>query len=188
MPNHKESLAFGNAVGLRLLKSVYKSNLPLEMENALESGAIPDFKLIAIGSNMTLEIPSILVEYSYIYEPMVSTTFLGLSTDVMAQATATGIRDYYSMSKSTSRNLKYRWFEGLSENKEPSIPVAALQYALFELGQYPPMKFTREDCPLTGRFGPCTKEAVKGFQASQGLKADGVVGSYTLGVLNYLFK
>ncbi len=188
LPNHTESRKLGDAVGARLKQSIYMSNLPNEKENSLESGVIPDFKLIAIGSNRTLEIPSILVEYSYIFEPSVSAQFLDLSTGLMAEATAIGIRDYSLGTQSTDKNLTYSWLGKVIEDKEARVETAALQYALYELDFYPPLSKTRENCPITGIFGPCTKQAVKNFQVSQGLKADGVVGAHTIGVLNYLFK
>lgn len=188
LPNHVESLKLGDAVGARLKRSVYMSNLPVEKENASENGVIPDFKLIAVGSNGTLELPSILVEYSYIFEPTVSPKFLDLSTGIMAEATALGIREYVSGIKIEDNNLKYNWTNELMEEKEPRIETMALQYALHELGIYPPDEKGREGCPVIGIFGPCTKQAVKDFQVSQGLKADGVAGAHTLGVLNYLFK
>ncbi len=188
LPNYSESHDLGESVGKRMAKSFYKSNLPLEMEHAEEGGVIPDYKLIAIGSNGTLEIPSILVEYAYIFEPSVSPELIEVSTGIMAEATATGIADYVNETKTEEPNLKFNWKEELSKEKDTRVDVAALQYALFELGLYPPIEMTQIDCPVTGIFGPCTERAVKDFQIKHGLKADGVAGEHTIGTLNYLFK
>jgi peptidoglycan hydrolase-like protein with peptidoglycan-binding domain len=188
LPNHVDSLELGKSIGARIMQSFPVSDLPLELGNSIGEGVIPDFKLIAVGANRTLDIPSVLVEYSYIYEPTVSPKFLDLTTTLMAQATSVGIREYISGTKNSERNLNYFWSSRVVENKEPRVEVLALQYGLSELGIYPSTDKTRYDCPLTGIFGPCTKQAVKDFQVSQGLKADGVVGAHTIGVLNYLFK
>jgi peptidoglycan hydrolase-like protein with peptidoglycan-binding domain len=53
--------------------------------------------------------------------------------------------------------------------------VLALQYALIDFGYYPG--------PLTGVYGPLTEDAVRKFQSSRGIVANGVAGPETLAPL-----
>ena len=48
---------------------------------------LEDQSLIALGASGTLNAPSILIEYAYIYEK-------GINVDKIAQKTALGIEDY----------------------------------------------------------------------------------------------
>jgi len=55
--------------------------------------------------------------------------------------------------------------------------VVLLQEMLIEQG------FLNDEYGADGKFGKNTKEAVKAYQASKGLKADGIVGEKTLGAM-----
>jgi len=75
----------------------------------------------------------------------------------------------------------------MSSSQTKKTDVLSLQYALKELGYYPPTGKDRGDCPFTGVYGACTKKAVRNFQTAYGLSAVGVVGPATLKELNKLF-
>ncbi len=184
LPNHDDAVIIGEAIGARMKQTFPTSTMPLEADKDDENGVIADFNLIALGSNRTLKIPSVLIEYSYIYEPQIRPEVFDLSAFVMARATTRGVYDYLN-GRQGMKNLLYSW------GKEPigkslSKDVIALQYGLRELGFYPPK--TMKDCPFTGNFGPCTLQAVKDFQKTNGLKADGAVGPKTKAILNSIFS
>ncbi len=182
------SESFADAIGSRLKKTWYPSNLPIEKQFSNEYGVVPDFKLIALGSNMTLSVPSILVEYSYIYEPFLGREFFDETSTVMAQATTLGIFEYLQGYVYESKNLSYEWTSLLSSSPKRKPDIIVLQYALRELGMYPPAIPGKERCPISGIFGPCTKTAVQTFQKSQQLLASGVLTPTTRTALNELFK
>lgn len=186
LPNAEKAVPFAESVGKELGKTFFPSNLPIESSRSDEFGLVPDFKLIALGSNMTLKTPSILVEYSYIYEPHVREEFLDLSTSVMTRATTRGFFNHLSGTQKW-HNLSYTWKQSMSLSVKKSVDVLALQYGLRELGFYPPKSHDREDCPFSGLFGPCTQKAVKAFQRANGLSDDGIAGPATLGKLNAVF-
>ena len=184
--NADKARPFALSIGQEMKKTFFPSNLPAEVRSSDETGLIPDFKLIALGSNRTLETPSILVEYSYIYEPHVDAEFMPLSTDVMARATARGMFNLLSGPQEW-RNLSHVWKKSLSLSTEADPDVLALQYGLRELGFYPPKHHDRENCPFSGLYGPCTQKAVKAFQKANDLVDDGLAGPKTLEIMNAVF-
>lgn len=184
--NADRAKPLAQSIGREMRKTFFRSNLPIEAERSDEFGLVPDFKLIALGSNRTLETPSILVEYSYIYEPHVSAEFLDLSTDVMARATARGVFNMLSGPQEW-RNLSYVWKTPLSLSTKKSTDALALQYGLRELGFYPPKNHDRDNCPFSGFYGPCTQKAVKEFQKIHKLQVDGLAGPRTLEIMNAVF-
>ena len=184
--NADKAKPLAESIGREMSKTFFRSNLPIESERSDEFGLVPDFKLIALGSNRTLATPSILIEYSYIYEPHVAPEFLALSTDIMARATARGVFNMLSGPQEW-RNLSHVWKKPLSLSTKTDADILALQYGLRELGYYPPKNHDRENCPFSGFFGPCTQKAVKAFQKSNGLKDDGFAGPKTLEIMNAVF-
>lgn len=184
--NADASIPLGQSIGREMMKTFYQSNLPIERDRADEFGLVPDFKLIALGSNRTLVTPSILVEYSYIYEPHVAAEFIDLSSGVMARATAKGV---FNMLGGTQawRNLSYHFSRAIAPSMKKDADVLALQFALRELGYFPPATLDRDSCPFTGIYGPCTQRAVKALQKDHGLVADGVAGKRTFAILNAEF-
>ena len=184
--NHKDGDILGAAIGARMNQTFPTSNMPLEAAKADLGGVIPDFHLIALGSNRTLEIPSVLVEYSYIYEPQLVPELFDLSSFVMARATTRGVYDYLNGSQNL-KNLLYSWdAKSLVKSKKPTNDVLALQFGLKELGFFPPKGSTK--CRFDGLLGPCTNTAIKSFQKSSGLGADGVPGAKTKAALNEIFS
>ncbi len=84
LPNHTASLKLAEAVQVKLQNVLTKSNSPQETENIIE-----DQDLIAVGANHTLEIPSILIEYGYIYE--------SLDYKKIAEQTADGVEEFLKL-------------------------------------------------------------------------------------------
>lgn len=185
--NAEVSRPLGEAISRNLSKSIYASNNPVESKYALDDGVIEDFKLIAVGSNRTLTLPSILVEYSYISEPILYGKSESMMRSMLAHATSNGINEYLMGVPNTSKNLSYVFTEKLQYKQKDTLDITALQFALSELGFYPPVGKTEVDCPVTEYFGPCTKGAVMAFQTSRGLVSDGIVGVKTRDMLNYEF-
>ncbi len=90
--NASSSLVFSSYVFNRLVEKFKVSNLSIET-----GGIIEDQELIAIGAYGTLTIPSILVEYGYIYEPGITNeAMLPKTLDTYAEATFEGFKDYVS--------------------------------------------------------------------------------------------
>lgn len=186
LPNSEKTIPLAESIGSELKKTFFKSTLPSEKARADENGVVPDFKLISLGSNMTLKTPSILIEYSYIYEPNLSKDFFDLSSSVMARATARGIFNMLSGVQNWN-SLSYKWQKPLYPNIKKSVDALALQYALREGGFFPPKNLDQNNCPFSGIYGPCTTKALKEFQKEKGLKADGFAGPKTLEALNSTF-
>lgn len=88
--NAKGSMAVAEAIKARLAELYRPSTLPQESPNPIE-----DQELIAVGSNNSLDASSVLVEYSYIYEPLVQFEPLRDRTfGEMAQQTYLGVQDF----------------------------------------------------------------------------------------------
>jgi len=65
--NSSSSKVFANYLFDEIDKIQWKSNMPQEKDTIIE-----DQNLIAIGEYNTLKIPSVVVEYAYIYEPVMT--------------------------------------------------------------------------------------------------------------------
>jgi N-acetylmuramoyl-L-alanine amidase len=88
--NATSSRIFANYLNNEISKIENKSTMPQEKDTIIE-----DQQLIAIGNYDTLKIPSALVEYSYIYEPMmVSSSSRNKFISVAASATASAINNF----------------------------------------------------------------------------------------------
>lgn len=159
-----------------------------------ESGGITrDLELIAIGSNNTLVAPSLLIEYSYMYEPHLREidlreTFL----KEYAKYTYEGVKNFFEKRNENpigydTTFLPYIWMTDLEKGMKDSHDVAALQLVLRREGIYPGIDKTLTDCPINGSFGPCTERAVKAFQERHGISQTGTVGPMTRAKLNELF-
>ncbi len=185
--NHDVSFDLGTSIGKRLHTVLHTSNALTELKKIDKNGVIEDANLIALGSNRTLSTPSVLIEYSYIYEPAVLESMFPTFATAFARTTAVGLQDYLSGKQGTQKPFEYNFKSTLSTSKKQSSEVLMLQYALVNLGYYPPAGKTRDDCLVTGVFGPCTKTAVQKFQAAHKIKADGVIGKQGRAILNKLF-
>ncbi len=185
--NNERSLTIGTAIGKRLHSVWNTSNALSELKKIDENGVIEDAKLIALGSNRTLNTPSILIEYSYIYEPTVTEPFFTTTSTAFARATFVGLREYLSGKKSTLKPFKYDFVSNLTISNKSQPEVLMLQYALSNLKLFPSTGKTRNDCPFNGVYDECTKSAVKSYQKLNKMTADGVVGKQTRALLNKTF-
>ncbi len=187
LTNAVEGQALGRAIASRLENSIDKSNLPGEMRETDATGVIEDFKLIALGAYNTLDIPSVVVEHSYIYENWLDPQFFPLATSILSRAVSAGVHDYLLGAKVDQKNLTYVWKKDLTLTENSDVDALALQLALSELGFYPPAGKTRDDCAMTGIFWNCTRDALKAFQSARAIKPTGTFGPITRGVMNILF-
>jgi hypothetical protein len=88
--NASSSKIFSGYLNDEISKIIKASNMPQEKDTVIESQ-----QLIATGNFNTLKIPSVVIEYAYIYEPMM----LGSSTrnifiEKAASSTAVAIQNY----------------------------------------------------------------------------------------------
>lgn len=178
----------GDTIGQSLLRIAYPSNLPLESEKASKFGTIPDFNLIALGSNRTLSAPSVLIEYAYIYEPVMKQSLFTQATSVLARATAQGVFNYIRETPLHNLVVGSHFDTNLTPSKIAQPDVLALQYAMKELQLYPPKGFTRDQCAFDGVYGKCTQAAVRLFQGSNNIAPDGKFGFQTRSVLHALYN
>jgi N-acetylmuramoyl-L-alanine amidase len=175
-----------------IFKRLQKFN-PVSDLSGESAGVVPDPDLIAVGAFNSVNAPSMLIEYGYIYEPQF--TDEGLNRNAikdLAYETYLGIQDVFdpdsvkTASTSDSLILPHIWNFPLS--KSDSVGIFALQTALTEDGVYPPANKSMNDCPRTGSIGPCTKSALKIFQEKYGIEGEeGVVGKKTVEILNNKF-
>ncbi len=93
--NAKGSMVVARAIQKRLLGLYSASTLPAE-----SGGPTEDQELIAIGSNNSLDASSVLIEYAYIYEPLLQNDLLReASLARMAEQTYLGIEDFLQTSR-----------------------------------------------------------------------------------------
>ncbi len=88
------SKELGTAIAKHLKRDFDPSDMSYEHNRSDKYGVVSDIKLIALGANKTIAIPRVLIEYAYIYEPLVSPKNFPLTSDVMAAATEYGVHDF----------------------------------------------------------------------------------------------
>ncbi len=179
-----------------LAEAVYgrmKKYNPVSDFSGEKAGIIETQDLIAVGAYNSLNAPSMLIEYGYIYEPQFNDPALyDISIRDLAFQTYLGLQDFFDDSHPSNIAgygdtllTPYTWSSPILDNKYNSRDVYSLQTALVIDGVYPPQEKTLRDCPRTGSFGKCTKTAVELFQKKRGVVGEyGMVGEKTLLELN----
>lgn len=189
LPNHKTSRILAQSISSQLIRYFHASTNPVEKD-----GIIEDQKLIAIGTNGSLKNPSILIEYSYLYEsPLIASAGIRRPLlNEMAYQTYRGVKLYFDPGAepflAPSSFLPRRWDAPINFGVQHNPEALALQIALSQERVYPATGFDPHDCLLTGSFGPCTKGAVQAFQRKYKLPVTGGVGPLTLDTLNEIYN
>ena len=181
--NSTSTRAVAQAVFNRLAKYNAISDFPKENE-----GIVEEQELIAIGSYNTLDAPSMLIEYGYIYEPQFVDSEVRQSVfRDLAFQTYLGVEDFFGGQTSMAYDtlmLPHKWQGDLDKDD-----TLSLQTALIIEGLYPPLGRTKNDCPRTGKFGPCTKKSLGLFQDKYGITGEtDMVGVKTKNILNYRYS
>ena len=184
--NSTTTRVIADAVMKRLSKYNAISNMPKE-----SGGVTEDQDLIAIGTFNTLNVPSMLIEYGYIYEQRFADEKVrDVILKDLAFQTYLGIQDFFGGPNDVSiaydtLMLPHNWMGEISKNNSDKNDVLALQTALILEGLYPGDQKTKNDCPVSGSFGPCTIDALEKFQNKYGIFGEkGVVGEHTKNILN----
>jgi len=192
--NSTSSKALAESVFKRLSRYSPVSDLPGE-----SSGVVEDPDLIAVGAHDTADAASMLIEYGYIYESQFAdpdTRSLALKD--LAFQTYLGLQDFFDPSNVVPAGLSYdtialphSWsqpFSGKDSSNSPNIDTFALQTAMLFDGEYPPSSKDMNQCPRSGKFGLCTKQALQAFQDKYSITGEkDSVGLKTLQVLNTNF-
>lgn len=192
--NALPSIEIGQSIFNSLSRIIPESNMTGESKFG---GVIEDQDLIAIGANNTLIPASVLIEYSYIYEPIIQSSFnSGFFKDIarqLAYATYVGVDNYFKVDSiykiPKSSVLPYKWLTDRKKNlkEKAKLDNFMLQFVLNLYDNYPPEGKSRSDCPITGVFGTCTELALKDFQKKYSIPATGTLGPKTREFLNTLF-
>lgn len=188
--NASTSRALARHLMYRLSSFSPISNFPKE-----NRGIVEDQDLIAIGAQNTSNNISLLIEYGYIYEKKFShekTKQAALRE--LAFQTYLGLEDFFGKSSDVSGKhnttlLPYTWRTTLKKSSLPTVDIMALQMVLRRRGEYPPLGFSDNDCPISGVFGPCTNKALSLFQVNNGISGSGtLLGEATRVKLNSLYS
>jgi N-acetylmuramoyl-L-alanine amidase len=184
--NSPTTKAVAETIFKRLAKYNPVSDLPIE-----DNGIVDEGDLIAIGAHNTANAASMLIEYGYIYEPQFQDpTVRSKTLKDMAFQTYLGLQDFFGSGNDVSfaydtLMLPHAWDDNLSKGTSNSEDALALQSALLLEGFYPGAGKTKNDCPRTGKIGPCTLDALSAFQKRYGIKGEeGFVGEKTRLILN----
>lgn len=188
--NSQASLDISKHIFNRLSKMFPVSNLPVE-----DQGIVEDQELIAIGSYNTADAASMLIEYGYIYEPQFSVQSVrNVVLKELAFQTYLGLADFFGETPLVagphqSTLLPYIGNSTVSKTTLANTEVLVFQAALIDKGFYPPENYSRNKCPLSGYFGPCTKTALANFQTKFNIIGEkGIIGTKTRMQLRKLFE
>ncbi|MEK7538762.1 MAG: N-acetylmuramoyl-L-alanine amidase [Patescibacteria group bacterium] len=188
--NAETSVEVSTKIFNRLAKLFPVSDMPKE-----DMGIVEDQELIAIGSFNTVNAASMLIEYGYVYESQFANPKIAQAVlKEMALQTYLGLHDFFNEAGSPTVGvhdttlLPFEWKTAIKKNQNPSQDVLSLQAALMKRGSYPPAGSSKNDCPLSGTFGPCTRTALAVFQKEFDTQGErGVVGKETRDWLNSLY-
>lgn len=188
--NSTTTQVLADTVFKRLSKYNPVSDLPGE-----DSGIVEEQELIAIGPYNSVDAASMLIEYGYIYEPQFQDREVrALALNDLAFETYLGLEDFFRNSAMDDIHtydtsiLPYHWGATIGAKSPISADTFALQTALIFDGSYPPSDKNKNDCPRTGKLGPCTKVSLQDFQNRNKIKGEnGVVGKKTIEALNRRF-
>lgn len=183
------------AIAETVYKRLAKYN-PVSDMSAESKGIIEDPDLIAVGAKNTANSASMLIEYGYIYQSeFLNPDTRSIALKDLAYQTYLGLQDFFDATSSVALGysydtvtLPYSWIHPISGKNIQNPDVFALQTALISSGDYPPIHKSMNDCPRTGGFGQCTKDALTLFQKKFGITGEqDSVGEKTLQVLNKNF-
>lgn len=187
--NARASKSLANSISDKLAKFFAESDLPKE-----SGGVVEDQDLVALGAFNTLDPASILIEYGYIYEPQfVYKSVRPTVLKELASATYAGVIEFLMGNKYTqgiydTTLLPYSFVQEI-EKEDRGVEVLHLQAALAHAGYYPPDGLNKNDCPLSGYMGPCTRKSLSSFQKDNKITDEkDRVGTKTLEVLNTLYS
>lgn len=189
--NSGTTKAVADTIFKRLAKYNPKSDLPGESKGIIDE---PD--LIAVGANNTADAASMLIEYSYIYEPQFADpNTRSLALKDLAYQTYLGLQDFFDKKNVTDLARSYdtlilphNWDAAMDKANVLSSDIYAMQTAFISDGLYPPPNKGMNDCPRSGKIGPCTKAAIEAFQNRYGIKGEnGVVGPKTVEAMNRVY-
>lgn len=179
--NAAASKPLGESIAYELNRYSASSTLPIE-----NYGIVEDQSLIALGAYNTAELPSVLVEYAYIYEPKIKNAEArdAVLSD-MARQTVRGVEDYLGAPILSRKSVAvpFAWTDGGPARDKASAEAYALQVALRELGFFPGAGNLLITCPMTGVMDACTVAALTAFQASKGWTPTGAIGPLTKAAL-----
>lgn len=189
--NANASKDIAEKVFSRLTKYFPQSDMPLESD-----GIIEDQELIAVGAFNTLDPAVLLIEYGYIYEDQfLDEETRAIAITELATQTYFGILDFFNETTTDesiafeSDVLPYFWNKDLKTSAKSNGDTFAMQLALSHKSLYPPKGKSKNECPVSGVFGPCTKSAVIEFQKKNNIEpSSGFVGPVTRNKLNEMFK
>lgn len=188
--NSTTTQAIASTVFKRLARYNPVSDLPVE-----SGGIIEEPELIAVGVFNTAASASMVVEYGYIYEPQFTNPEIkDQAISDLAFQTYLGLQDFFGSGNNVTRAydtlmLPRNFNRQISKLGARAEDVFALQTALMLEGMYPPKGSKKNECPRSGKFGPCTELAIGLFQKKYDISGEaGMVGTKTLGALNQLYS
>jgi len=181
---------FSRAVADSLFKVLSKNN-PVSDWKQESGGIIESPELIALGANDTSLAGSVLIEYDYLYAPRFTDPKIrSVALKELAHDTYLGLEDFFGKGKDLASGyqgifiLPYLWLGPVMPTSS-STDIYALQTTLLAIGEYPPAGKTKNDCPRSGVFGPCTVSALSAFQKKYGISGEtGIAGEKTLFLLH----
>lgn len=187
--NSKATKAVSDFIFKRLSNYSAVSNMPKE-----SVGVVEDQDLVAVGGNNSVDAVSMLIEYGYIYEPQFKDKDVREAIlNEYAFQTYAGVQDFFGSGNDVSLYyntvlLPYKWNSAMAMSDKYSRDVLSLQMALSYEGLYPGKNNSRNECPLSGKFGPCTQKALIDFQKENKIEGErGTVGKKTIEALNFKF-